>query len=130
MNTEKNPTRHEFPDDTPIAKPLRWNRQGSTLDQIRESIRFANIEAARQGKESYEEANDFDTGEDDLDPPSRSELAATAAYMSPEELYEHVFKKPYEPPPVATGKPSAEASGPGQGNPPPVAVPPITVPQT
>lgn len=102
-NPANNPTRHEFPDDTPVSKPLRWNRQGSTLEQIRQSIGLLNREAALQGKESFEEADDFDVDDDPSDPRTRWEFTADAAYMSPEQLYQEVFKKPYQPPPVDTG---------------------------
>jgi len=120
-----NPNRYEYPDDTPIAKPLRWNRQGSTLDQIRAAIGIANREAAMQGTESFEEADDFEVG-DDFDPKTRWELQADAAYMSPEELYEHVFKKPYKPPAMAPGATDPTKPGDSPGNHPLPGVPPLS----
>lgn len=57
----------ELPDDTPIAKPVRFNRPGSTLDEIRRNIGLAQRLAEEQGAESFEEADDFEIG-DDFDP--------------------------------------------------------------
>lgn len=57
----------ELPDSTPIAKPLRFNRPGSTLDEIRRNLGLAEKLAQQQGDESFEEADDFEVG-DDFDP--------------------------------------------------------------
>ena len=57
----------ELPDNTPIAVPMRF-RQRSYFDSIREMIRNEiSKQAQDQGHETFEEANDFDVG-DDFDP--------------------------------------------------------------
>lgn len=124
-NPPSNPTRHEFPDDTPIATPLRWKRQGSTLDQIRAAIGLANREAEERGYETFEEANDFDVG-DDFEPPTLHELRSIAADLNPEQLYEQVFKKSYQPPPVAAGKTDPDLPDNPNGGNPPIPTPPVT----
>lgn len=57
----------ELPDSTPIAKPVRFNRPGSTLDEIRRNLGLAQKLAEETGHESFEEADDFEVG-DDFDP--------------------------------------------------------------
>lgn len=64
---------HEVLDDTPVAIPMRAIRRPSTLDEIRQYIGIVNREAEQQGQESFEEADDFDVG-DDYDPHSPWEL--------------------------------------------------------
>ncbi|AZL82947.1 hypothetical protein [Apis mellifera associated microvirus 40] len=54
----------ELPDDTPIAKPVRFNRPGSTLDEIRRNLDMANRLAQEQGLETFDEADDFQIGDD------------------------------------------------------------------
>lgn len=57
----------EIMDPTPIAVPLRF-KQRSYYDQMREMIRREMSQAAQdRGLESFEEADDFDIG-DDYDP--------------------------------------------------------------
>jgi len=112
----------EIPDPTPVAKPLRWNRPGSTLDQIRANLdqRMAllNREMEARGHETLEESQDFDVG-DDMEPVSLHELRATAADLSPEQLFEAVFKKPYIPPaPLESGTLNPGVYGIQPGNPP------------
>lgn len=95
-------------DPTPVAKPVKFNRPGSTLDEIRAAIGILNREARDQGTETFEEADDFDVG-DDFDPQTPWEIAADAAYRTPEELREMLPKPPAppapaEPSPLATGE--------------------------
>jgi len=115
----------EVPDPTPVAKPVRWNRPGSTLDQIRANLdqRMAllNREMEARGHETLEESQDFDIGED-MEPVSLHELRATAADMSPPELFEAVFKRPYIPPaPLESRTPDSGVSTSSTGDNPPVA---------
>ena len=115
----------EIPDPTPVAKPVRWNRPGSTLDEIRRNLdqRMALLsrEMEDRGHETLEESQDFDVG-DDTEPYTMYELRSMAADMSPVELYESVFKKPYTPPaPVDPGAPDPAVSPSSSGNNQPVA---------
>lgn len=118
-------------DPNPIAKPLKWDRPGSTLAEIRRNLdaRMALIsrEAAEQGYETLEESQDFDVGDDDFDPLTLHELRAAGAEMSPVELYEAVFKKSYQPPaPVVPGTATSGVSPGASGDNPSVANSPIT----
>lgn len=54
-------------DPTPISKPLRFKRQGSTLDEIRRALKIVHEEAEAAGYETLEESEDFNVG-DDFDP--------------------------------------------------------------
>jgi len=118
-------------DPTPVAKPLRWDRPGSTLDEIRRNLdqRMALISREQEalGNETLEESQDFDVGDELDEPITLHELRATGAQMSPVELFEAVFKRPYIPPaPLEPGAPDPSLSPGGQGNNPPVANPSIT----
>lgn len=57
----------EIPDPTPMAPPLGFKKQPTMADHIREAIRGEHLRLAAEaaGQETFEEANDFDTGEDD-----------------------------------------------------------------
>lgn len=65
----------EKPDPTPIAPPIGYKRQPSLAEQIRNMVRSERLamEAQAAGYETFEEADDFDTGED-LDPRSPYEV--------------------------------------------------------
>lgn len=57
---------HEIPDKTPVAVPVGYRRPPSLTEQIRMLIRHQMSEQARgEGRETFEEADDFDTGVDD-----------------------------------------------------------------
>lgn len=61
---------HEILDDTPVAIPLRLTRPPTIVDQVRRLVRGAMSDLAQsQGNESFEEADDFDIG-DDYEPDS------------------------------------------------------------
>lgn len=61
-------------DATPVAIPVKFHRPPSLQEQIaRYTRQHLNKIAAQEGKESFEEANDFDVGEDEL-PPSQHEI--------------------------------------------------------
>lgn len=65
---------HEIPDDSPVAIPVRFNRIPNMMDQMRTLIRAEVSRAAEaEGYETFEEADDFDIG-DDYEPNSRYEL--------------------------------------------------------
>lgn len=62
---------HEVVSNVPEAPPLGWRKQPTMIDHIRNMIRSEKLreEAAAAGNESFEDADDFDVG-DDLDPTS------------------------------------------------------------
>lgn len=56
----------EIPDDTPVEMPLGWKRPQPLIERIREIIRVEmSQQGVDQGFESFEEADDFETGEED-----------------------------------------------------------------
>lgn len=81
-----------IPDPTPIAPPLGYVKQPSITERIRDMVRSEHLRIAAEaaGAETFEEADDFDIG-DDHDPSSP---------------YEEVFEPPVAPTPDPTGVPS------------------------
>ena len=55
-----------YPDPTPVELPVGYERQPSMMDLIRAEIHRAGLDAAKEGWESLEEANDFDVEEDNF----------------------------------------------------------------
>lgn len=123
-------TGHPKEDATPIAPPVGYRRQPSMFELMREMVRGERVaEAARQaGKETFEESEDFDCGdedgelltsgfENDFDPP----LADVAKIVSAErderkrkiddEEYRKSRREFYRrsaPPPGVSSAPKAE----------------------
>lgn len=65
----------ELPDPTPVAPPLGYVKQPSMFDIIRAQVQQQlSAIALAEGKESWEDAEDFDVG-DDFDPISPHEGA-------------------------------------------------------
>ncbi|UDN67897.1 hypothetical protein [robinz microvirus RP_175] len=65
----------EVPDTTPVVLRFR-GRETTNFDDIRQFIRREMSDAAaRGGQETFEEANDFDVGDDDM-PKSPHEYSA------------------------------------------------------
>lgn len=65
---------HEVPDPVPVSVPAHLTRPPTLQEQIRRLIRVeASRVAAAQGHETFEEADDFEVG-DDFDPRSPWEL--------------------------------------------------------
>lgn len=65
---------HEVLDDTPVALPLRLKRLDNDARRIQDIVQGVLSQRAREvGFESFEEANDFDVG-DDFDPRSPYEI--------------------------------------------------------
>lgn len=59
---------HEVPDATPVAMPVGFRKPESLQDQIQRLVRNElSARAASQGMETFEEADDFDVGDDDGD---------------------------------------------------------------
>ncbi len=81
----------ETPDPTPLAPPIGHNPQPSLTQQIRDMVRSERLarDLEASGVETFEDADDFDVGDDydpsspyeeDFDPPVPvSELKARAA---------------------------------------------------
>lgn len=83
----------EILDTTPIEPPLGYLKQPSMVEHIRALIQSEKLkqEAAEQGDESFDEADDFDV-EDDVEPISEFEM----------ERY-------FEPHPVASNPPKKDS---------------------
>lgn len=63
-------TRHEYLDPTPMAIPVKYQRPSTEQARVRALVQgILSAQAEEQGFESWEEANDFDIG-DDYDPHS------------------------------------------------------------
>lgn len=68
------PTAVEKLDDTPVAVPLKFKAVETSTERMRRIIREEMSRAAEdQGHETFEEADDFDVG-DDYDPRSPYEM--------------------------------------------------------
>lgn len=67
----------EMPDPRPVAMPVGFERPEPLNDVIRRLVqREVSVVAEQRGMESFEEANNFDTGEDNDDPLTPAEKAA------------------------------------------------------
>lgn len=64
-----NPLGQELPDPTPIEVPLQFRREQTLTERLRDMVRSEALrrEAQAAGAETFEEADDFDVG-DDHDP--------------------------------------------------------------
>jgi len=127
---KNNPVRHEFPDPTPISKPLRFNRPGNTLDQIRRNLGLLDRYAEERGVETFDDADDFDVGDDfdPMDSKTRWEIEADAALLSRRELLQAVTGSDAEAVAAALAARTADPAppAPSQGNNSGVPVPPIS----
>lgn len=56
----------QVPDPTPVAIPIKYTRQSSYNEHIRQLVRSEELArvAMQAGAETFEEANDFDVGDD------------------------------------------------------------------
>lgn len=64
----------EVLDDTPVAIPVRMKRAETLLEQVQSVVRGElSRQAMAEGLETFDEANDFDVG-DDYDPRSEYEV--------------------------------------------------------
>lgn len=68
---QKKPIVHEVLSDEPVAIPLRFSRQSGFNEVVRQMIRSEQFarDMEKNGVETFEEADDFDVG-DDVDPNS------------------------------------------------------------
>lgn len=116
---------HEVLDPTPIAPPIGYTRTPSLAEQIRSMVRSEKLaQAARDaGQETFEEADDFDIGEDyepdspyqaNFDPMTPEERAALASQgrdvdrIIPPEPKKKAAPRPAEPPVSPPGDPSSD----------------------
>lgn len=112
---------HEVVSSIPMEPPLNFVKQPTMIEHIRAMVRSENLrrEAEAAGQETFEEADDFNVG-DDIDPSTP---------------YEEVFEPPVPPPPVevvvknpAVPSSTEPAPSPPVPNaPPPTPVTPTTV---
>lgn len=76
----------ELPDPVPMAPPVGYTRQPSLSEQIRAMVVSEQLRAAAMaaGEETFEEADDFDIG-DEFDQDRHSPYEADFDPMTPEE---------------------------------------------
>lgn len=55
----------EIPNKTPVAIPVGYHRPEPLESMIARMIRAAGVNAGREGKETFEEADDFDVDDDE-----------------------------------------------------------------
>lgn len=62
----------EVLDNTPMAPPIGYKKQPSMVEIVRDMVRSERlrVEAAEMGRESFEDADDFDIPDDPVDPSS------------------------------------------------------------
>lgn len=102
----------EKPDPTPIAPPVGYIRQPTMVDRMRELVRRElSSQAADQGFETFEEADDFEIG-DDYDPRSPYE-----------EIFEPMPVTAPAAPAAAPAAPGAVGGGSGEATPTPPPAP-------
>lgn len=103
----------EIPDPTPMQPPIGYTRQPSLAQQIRQQILSANLaEAARTaGAETFEEADDFEVG-DDWEDEKHSPYEANFDPMTAEEraALSHKPGERVDPDKVLTAKEKAALS--------------------
>lgn len=98
MKMKYNARGEEIPDTTKPELPLGFKKPESLAEQVRRLVRSEHIKMAAQaaGVETWEEADDFDVG-DDYDPRSPFEEIFDPTWSAPETT------------PVEEKKPSAKA---------------------
>jgi len=108
----------EILDGRPMEPPVGYNPQPSLMDKIRKMVHDAQIQRdlAKAGAETFDEANDFDVG-DDFDPSSPWEQ-----YYEPTPFEEFIAskeaaQKPEQPRELQSG---GAAQAPAEGTPEPV----------
>lgn len=101
----------EIPDPTKPEIPLGFKKPESLADQVARLVRSEKMkeEARRHGRETFEEADDFDVG-DDYDPRSPYEEIFDPTAVSDQ-------KKPAAPAAPPAGKKATPSADPSSGNP-------------
>lgn len=110
------PDGREKPDGTPVAPPIGYLRQPSMFERMREMVRKELSEAAQEsGFETFEEADDFNIG-DDYDPTSPYEELFEPPIITPGtkdgKHGEQPKGEPAPPPPVGSEEPNESSSTP------------------
>jgi len=80
---------HEVPDPTPISIPAGFKRPETLAEQVQRLVRtHISREAERTGRETFEESEDFNVGDDDApSTPYEEEFdPALGANVTPDEL--------------------------------------------
>lgn len=86
-------TRHEQPDPVPAALPIGFKHPPTLAEQIRRMVRQQLDDYATQnGSETFEEADDFDVG-DDVDPSSPYEEDPNKEETLEREFHAHYKNK-------------------------------------
>lgn len=86
----------EVLDNSPVAIPLRFRRQENLASEVQRLVQhYISTAAEAQGHETFEEADDFDVG-DDYDPHSPYELDEDQIY------YDHRDQRLPDQPPAGT----------------------------
>jgi len=80
-----NDKNEEIPDNTPVELPIGYKKPESLQEMIARMVNVHSQLAEREGRESFEEADDFDV-EEDVDPISRYQLdPMQEEYIAPRE---------------------------------------------
>lgn len=122
---------HETPDPRPMSPPVGYNRQPSLAEQMREMVRDHKAMMALAGDdtvETFEEADDFDIGDDidlstpyeeSFDPLGRSSFTPLAEVARQEQAANEAAKAARPPAPSPQPVPQAPAEpAPGDNKPP------------
>jgi len=121
---------HEIPDATPVARPLKISTRPSSLDELKQLLRIVSREAEQSGTESFEEAEDFDVG-DDSEPYSRWEIPSDEDLQGfVEQLRAERNNPPPESAPLGAGAPASGVPPSPPGNAPHVPPAPVQAPAT
>lgn len=98
----------------PVAPPVGLTKRPSIIDQVRRMVRQEFSQAAReQGMESFEEADDFDVG-DDFDPRSPYEEFFDPPPATPSEAPANINGAP---PSDGPGTPASQTATPAPAAP-------------
>lgn len=113
-----------YPDPTPIAPPVGYVRSPTIAEQIRSMVRSEQLRrhADTQGLDTFEEADDFDVG-DDYDPRSPWEEQFHGQFDEPITNQQPVARNPDDRNPPTPPVASSSASAPTTVAPEPVASP-------
>lgn len=125
------PDGSEVPDPTPMAPPVGYKPAPSLADQIREMVRSERLarEAQEAGFETFEEADDFDVGDDyepntpyeeTFDPQGRSSFTPVDEVTRQEQAANEAAKAkaPSSPPEPSVPAQPAPPANPPKADPP------------
>lgn len=108
-----------YPDPTPIAPPIGYTKSPTISEQIRAMVRSEHVRQAADaaGFDTFEEADDFDVG-DDYDPTSPFEEQFEGQFTAPLEPQGPLPRDPEDrnpptPPVIPPAEPAKPAEPPG-----------------